>query len=167
MTFEIVKGQPLTLPDGTVVLPDVDPDTGSKVVTKEELEAEAEIKDALDEPMDNDYTQLYQRTLADVSVEHQRMNAIMLMVGYTMWGLNIHAIARLMNVDAETVERIQDIDLFQETKTQLIEAIRYAETATVHGYLASQAHKAARVVAATLANPSGDLKLAAAKDILD
>lgn len=172
--MQIVKGEPLRLPDGTMVLPEADPDSGSKVVTVTEQqeaqtrqEIERELTDLLNNPMTNEFSQTYKRTLADVDVEFARMNVIMLVLAYTMWGLDSYAISQLLNVRTEQVEALKSSDLYNKTSQELIEAIRYAEAATVHGYIASKSLAAARVVAASLTSPSGDLRLAAAKDILD
>jgi len=172
--MQIVKGEPLRLPDGTMVLPEADPDSGSKVVTVAEQqegqnrqEIERELTDLLNNPMTNEFSQTYKRTLADVDVEFARMNIIMLVLAYTMWGLDSYAISQLLNVRTEQVEALKSSDLYSKTSQELIEAIRYAEAATVHGYIASKSLAAARVVAASLTSPSGDLRLAAAKDILD
>lgn len=172
--MQIVKGEPLRLPDGTMVLPEADPDSGSKVVTATEQqeaqtrrEIERELTDLLNDPMTNEFSQTYKRTLADVDVEFTRMNVIMLVLAYTMWGLDSYAISQLLNVRTEQVEALKSSDLYSKTSQELIEAIRYAEAATVHGYIASKSLAAARVVAASLTSPSGDLRLAAAKDILD
>src|SRR5690606_39356139 len=100
--MQIVKGEPLRLPDGTMVLPEADPDSGSKVVTVAEQqeaqtrqEIERELTDLLNNPMTNEFSQTYKRTLADVDVEFARMNVIMLVLAYTMWGLDSYAISQL------------------------------------------------------------------------
>lgn len=171
--MEIVKGQPLTLPDGTILLPEANA-SGSKVVSKADQEQEAareqverELGDLLSDPVNNEFGELYKRTLADIDVDFARMNVVMLVASYTLWGLDSYAISRVLNVSTGQVEALKVSDQYTRVQKQLIEAVRYAEAATVHGYLASKSHAAARVVAASLTNPSGDLRLSAAKDILD
>lgn len=172
--MDIVKGEPLKLPDGTIILPEADEATGSKVVSKAaqdeqaaQKEVERELTGLLADPVNNEYSELYKRTLADVEADYPRMNVTMLVLTYTLWGLDSYAISRVLNVSVDQVDALQQTDLYYRLQTQVIEAIRYAEAATVHGYLAAKANAAARVVAASLTNPSGDLRLAAAKDILD
>lgn len=171
--MEIVKGEPLKLPDGSIVLPEADA-SGSKVVSKTQQQDEAARKEVEEElgalladPVNNEYGELYKRTLADVEVDYARMNVTMLVLTYTLWGLDSYAISRVLNVSIDQVDALKETDLYMRTQQQVVEAIRYAEAATVHGYLAAKSHAAARVVAASLTNPSGDLRLAAAKDILD
>lgn len=171
--MEIVKGEPLKLPDGTIVLPDANA-SGSKVVTKSQqqedearAQVEQELGNLLNDPVNNEFSELYKRTLADIEVDYGRMNVTMLVLTYTLWGLDSYAISRVLNVSTDQVDALKETDLYMRTQQQVVEAIRYAEAATVHGYLAAKSHAAARVVAASLTNPSGDLRLAAAKDILD
>lgn len=171
---EIVKGQPLTLPDGTILLPEPDKETGSKLVSKDELqerEAHAELtkqlNELLDDPINNEYSELYRRTLADVNVDFPLMNVTMLVMTYTLWGLDSYAISRVLNVPEHQVEAVKQSDLYSQVQKEVVEAIKYAEAATVHGYLSSKSHLAARVVASTLTSKDGDLRLAAAKDLLD
>lgn len=171
--MEIVKGQPLTLPDGTIVLPEANA-SGSKVVSKADQEQEAarvqvesELGDLLSDPVNNEFGELYKRTLADIDVDFARMNVVMLVVSYTLWGLDSYAISRVLNVPTGQVDALKMSDHYTRVQKEMIEAMRYAEAATVHGYLNSKSHAAARVIAASLINPSGDLRLSAAKDILD
>jgi hypothetical protein len=171
--MEIVKGQPLKLPDGTIVLPEVHA-SGSKVVSKDEQEqqkaqeqVEQELNTLLEDPVHNEHGQVFRRTLADINEDFGKMNVIMLCVSYALWGLDSYAISRLMNVTPEQIDALMMSDSYTRVHKELIEAMRYAEAATVHGYLTAKSHAAARVVASTLTNPSGDLRLAAAKDILD
>lgn len=172
--MDIVKGEPITLPDGTIILPEADEATGSKVVSKAEQDEKAaqeeinkELSKLLTDPVNNEYSELYKRTLADIDSDYNRMNITMLVLTYTLWGLDSYAISRLLNVTPSQVEAVIQSDLYVRTQQQVIESIRYAEAATVHGYLAAKANAAARVVAASLVNINSDIRLAAAKDILD
>ena len=172
--MNIVKGQPLTLPDGTVLLPEADEATGSKIVSKEAQaqaealkEADAELTSLLDDPINNEFSSLVKRTLADIDIDFSRMNLVMLVTGYTLWGLDSYAISRLLNVQPHQIEALKASDSYTRVQRELVEGVQYAQASTVHGYLSSKAHDAARVVSATLKNPSHDLRLSAAKDILD
>lgn len=171
--MDIVKGQPLTLPDGSILLPDADA-SGSKVVSKtaqQENAAREQVQQELDalliDPINNEHGELYKRTLADIDVDFARMNVVMLVASYTLWGLDSYAISRVLNVTINKVEALQQSDQYTRVQKELIEAMRYAEAATVHGYLTAKSHAAARVVASSLTGPSHDLRLSAAKDILD
>lgn len=171
--MEIVKGQPIKLPDGTLLLPSRN-EKGSKIVSASEVkqielekEVTQELQEVLRDPIDNQFTETYKRTLADVETDYARMNIVMLVLAYTTWGLDEYAISQILSVRQEQIEGIKESDLYTRTRQELIDALRYAETASVHGYLASKAQAAAKAVATLLTNPSADTRLAAAKDILD
>lgn len=171
--MEIVKGQPIKLPDGTLLLPSHN-EKGSKIVSASEVkqielekEVTQELQEVLRDPIDNEFTETYKRTLADVETDYARMNIVMLVLAYTTWGLDEYAISQILSVRQEQIEGIKGSDIYIRTRQELIDALRYAETASVHGYLASKAQAAAKAVATLLTNPSADTRLAAAKDILD
>lgn len=170
--MKIEKGKPLELPNGDIVL--ASKPVGENVLTKEEAEytklevgAERDLTSALEDLTSNPYVELYKRTLADVPTEPKKMNVTMLVVAYSIWGLDEYAIARLLNTTAENIVSLKSTDLFEETQKQLIEAMRYAEAATVHGYIASKAQVAAQTVVAALGVKKAEVRVAAAKDILD
>lgn len=156
------KGEPLKLPNGTIIKAS---DEGTEVVTSEEQEAEQEIDDVIADPFTNGDT--YQRTLADVRVEAKEFNPVMLVLGYSMWGLDANAISRFLNLDTEMVEGIIGSDLYVETRKELLEAIRFAENASIHGYLSQQARTAAITLASGMKSKSMDVKLSAANSVLD
>lgn len=171
--MEIVKGQPIKLPDGTLLLPSRN-EKGSKIVSASEVkqielekEVTQELQEVLRDPIDNQFTETYKRTLADVETDYARMNIVMLVLAYTTWGLDEYAISQILSVRQEQIEGIKESDIYTRTRQELIDALRYAETASVHGYLASKAQVAAKAIATLLTNPSADTRLAAAKDILD
>lgn len=157
------KGDPLVLPNGTVILGS---DEGlPEVKTVETQQAETEIDDVLDDPFSDGA--VFQRNLADVRADVKQFNPVMLILGYSMWGLDEHAIARYLSLTMEQVKEVMSSELFTETRKELLEAIRYAENSSIHGYLSQKARKAAVVTAAALKSKSIDVQLAAAKDILD
>lgn len=170
--MDIVKGEPLKLPDGTIILPEADA-SGSKVVdvaTQQENAAHEQITRELDEVLDADNVaevSATKRTLADINVPFQQMNVYMLVAAYATWGLDDFAISRVLNVDIERVAATRESDTCARLRRDLVEAMRHAEEASVHGYLSAKSQAAARVVVNTLTAPNGDLRLAAAKDILD
>lgn len=161
MTVKIEKGKPFTLPDGTVV-----GNTG-KVSSVEEQLAHAEIDAITDDPYESGTIETYNRTLADLPDDVKQMNPVMLVLAYTMWGLENHAISRYLSITPEQLQSIQTSDAFVQKRKELLEAIRYAESGTIHGYLINKARNAAEVIASQLNSKSADIQFAAAKDILD
>lgn len=171
--MKIEKGKPIVLPDGTEVLPAANA-VGSKVVTKADKQAAeqhekltAELEALMSNTKGVTAAHMYKRTLAEVDSDFDRMNVTMLVLAYTVWGLEPFAISRLLKVDPSRIDAVMMSDLYTRLQTELVEAMRYAEEATVHGFLAGKAMAAAVTVASSLTNPSADVKLTAARDLLD
>lgn len=173
MTLEIKKGQPLTLPNGDVVLPPKEDGQGAQLHRAPEIddEAQEEIADvALDgllgDPFDN-APQLVKRTLADVDHNVKQQNAVMIILAYEFWGLDDYAIARIINSDPNTIERIRGSDLYVRVRQEMLAAFEYAQASTIHGYLSQKARPAAATMVGMLKSKSADTRMSAAKDILD
>lgn len=166
MELRIEKGAPLKLPDGTVLLPKEN-EYGEKLISREMRAADKELAEACEDPLSSVPADAYVRTLADVTVGPKKMNSTMIVLAYAMWGLNRYAISHLVNASVDQVTAIQESDLYQQLRRDMVDAIRFAETASIHGYLANEAMQAARVMAAALKNKDPDTRMAAAKDILD
>lgn len=162
----INKGDPLPLFGGGHVLPSSD---GGKpiVITPEEQQAENELGELLDDPITHAASDRYIRTLADVWMPAKQMNVHMLVAAYHVWGFDHHSIASMLTTSPDAVLDILNSEHVSKLQKQLVEAVRYNEMGTIHGYLAASAAKAARTVVATLGARDGDLRLAAAKDLLD
>lgn len=161
----IKKGQPLVLPDGTIIGKD---DNGQTVVkTKKQQEIEAEVAAVTVDPFEDDQVNTFVRTLADFDVPRQQLNPVMLVLAYSMWGLDANAISRYLEIDINQVRSIRDSDLYRETRKQMLEAIAYAEQSSIHGYLTRKARDAAITIADAMVTGKPDTKLKAAQDILD
>lgn len=161
----IEPGKPFVLPGGVEVRP-AEEGQGATVVTPEELEAEDELEEELLDPFEDAQVE-FRRTLADVRLSAKQFNPIMLVLAYSMWGLDVPAIARLLEIEQEAVEAVMQNEMYSDTRKQMLEAIRYAESGTIHGYLTQKAKRAAVVMGGLLNSKLPDIKMAAAKDILD
>jgi hypothetical protein len=163
---KINKGDDLVLPNGTVVRAGHDGALPEVQVADDDDTEDTPPVDEIPDPFEaGDGT--FIRTLADVRVEPKQFNPVMLVLGYSLWGLDTHAIARFLELELSVVEAIQASELFSDTRAQLLEAIRYAESSSIHGYMTQKARRAAVVTAAALDHKSADIRLSAAKDILD
>lgn len=162
--FGIEKGKPIVLPNGTELRPTEE--GVPEVFTQDAQEAEQEIDDVLEDPFE-DQLERFERTLADVNVTAKEFNPVMLILAYSMWGLDMHAIARFLNLDVQQVQSVMLTDLFTNTRKELLEAIRYAEASSIHGFLSQQARQAAIVKATGLKSKNEDVRQSAASDILD
>lgn len=163
MVNPINKGDDLVLPNGTIVRAGQDGRT--EVETDEDRETTSD-EEALFDPFATGQTD-FVRTLADVRVEPKQFNPVMLILGYSLWGLDAHAIARFLELELSVVEEVFVSELFINTRSELLESIRYAESSSIHGYMTQKARTAAVVTAAALKSHSEDIRLSAAKDILD
>lgn len=166
--IDIKKGEPIRLPDGTVILPNAGTRKGevNKVLSREQVDARIKIQNALEAPFDNGGEAL-RRTLNQMPGDPKRMNPVMLVLSYAMWGLDSHAIARWLSIEQEQVEHIQSTEIYSRMREQIIESLRHAETGSVHGYLAQKAVAAAQTMSEKLASNDEAVQIAAAKDILD
>lgn len=165
MDIKIEKGQPLVLPDGTVIDKAAN---GKTVIKTPEQEAERRVLDEiLSDPFADPKGDTFKRTLADVNVDVKQFNPVMLILGYNLWGLDANAIGRLINLEVEKVKQVMDSDLFHRTRTEMLEAIRYAEAASIHGYLSNKSRVAAATIASMMTSKKDDVAMAAAKDVLD
>lgn len=163
--FGIKKGQPLVLPNGTKI--DKDEDGQAVIQTKKEQEEQAFLDEILADVYADERTATYQRTLADINVPKKEFNPVMLVLAYTMWGLDIHAVARFLEIEPSVVKSIQQSELYTKTRSEILEAVRYAEQSSIHGYLTQKARTAAATVAANLSAKKPEVQLAAANSILD
>lgn len=163
--YGIEKGKPLVLPNGTKI--DKDEEGQTVVQTKKEQEEAELMDDILADVFSDDNIETFQRTLADINVPKSEFNPIMLVLSYSLWGLDEYAVARFLDVDVEQIRMIRSTELYTRTRTEMLEAIRYAEQSTIHGYLTQRAKAAAVTVAANLAAKKPEVQLAAANSILD
>lgn len=164
---KIEKGKPLVLPNGAVVLSNGD--GGAEVLSADE-HAEKIVVDGALSDMDDDidiHAHRFERTLADVHAEPKEMNTSMVIAAYTMWGLDAYAISRQLNVTEDAIESIKQTDLYHRIYEELFEASRHIDAANVHGFIQAKALDAAKTVVKGLRSKSEDIKLSAAKDILD
>lgn len=164
--LQIEPGKPFVLPNGTEIRPNAEGNGRPEVVTKAEAEVEQELDEILEDPYEEDIA-TFQRTLADVRVSAQEFNPIMLILAYALWGLEASAIARLLQKDVAVIENVMRSDLYTQTRKEVLEAIRYAEASSIHGYLSTKARQAAKVLASKMSHKSPDVALAAANSVLD
>lgn len=163
--FSIEKGKPLVLPNGTKI--DKDEDGRTTVQTKKEQEDVVEMEEIMRDVFLDDNVETFQRTLADINVPKSEFNPVMIVLSYAMWGLDEHAISRFLEIDVDAVRSIQQSELYTKTRGEMLEAIRYAESATIHGYLTQKARAAASTLVSNMAAKKPEVALAAANSVLD
>jgi hypothetical protein len=165
----IVKGQPLVLPNGTVINKNLDGQTIIKTAQEQadEAELDAIMTDVFDEEEQEVPIQTYQRTLADIPNDVSAMKPVMLILAYSMWGLPADALSRHLDLPIEQIEHLMNTDLYVRMRKEMLESIRYAEASSIHGYLSAKALTAAKAIASRVSSKNDDIALAAAKDVLD
>lgn len=163
--FGIEKGQPLRLPDGTLISKNEDGTMDVKTEAQQKIVASME--EILSDVYVDEHVETYQRTLADIRLPKAELNPVMLVLSYAMWGLDEHSISRYLGISIEQVEAIQLSDVYISTRKQTLEAIRYAEASSIHGYISRNAITAAKTVVMNLVAKKPEVQLAAANSILD
>ena len=162
----IEKGKPFQLPDGTVINPTEDPKDDGRIVRVAEQIADEKLDEVTADPISTEDL-LPKRSLADLPANAERTNITMLVLAYTIWGLTREAIAILLGTDAQSIQAVKDTDTYHTLRQEMLEAIRYAETGSIHGLLAQHARVAAKRVISAISSKSEDAALIASKDILD
>lgn len=163
--LNIEPGKPFTLPDGTIINPS--DDAGEKVVTPQDTELAKELAGVFEDVDMGEFTETFHRSLADIDLPYKQMTSVLTVLAYSMWGLPIHAIARVLNVSEKAIQDVTELEGYSKVKQELLEGIRYSESSTVHGFLTQKARTAAGVMANSLGSKSPDIRITAAKDILD
>lgn len=163
MDITVKAGEAFTLPDGSVVYPNAEPD-GTKVAINMGHEDEQEDDD---EDIEFIEAPVLERTLADVPTDYKTMTTTMIVVAYAAWGLNTFATSKLLNTTEDHIQAIRDSDLFDQLFKELKDGVRFSEAASVHGYLMANAKKAAKKVVRHISSKDGDRSLSASRDVLD
>lgn len=107
------------------------------------------------------------RKLSDLPEVPKTMNAVSVVLSYTLFGLDDEEIAIATNLTTEQVGRIRMSDPFSQMHDTVVRTIIDSETDVVRDLLAKNArHAASAMVEALQAGNRGD-RMAAARDILD
>lgn len=161
----IKKGQPITLPSGAIVMPNGEP--AEKVVTKDEVTARVETGRAVTDPFADEKVEPLRRTIGKLPGDARTVNPIMLVLSYSMWGMDDASIARYLSIDVDQVQSIKSNEHFVKLRKEIIESLRHAETGSVHGFIAQKAIAAAENVVKKMASRDEAVSLRAAQDVLD
>jgi hypothetical protein len=161
----IEKGRPLILPNGTTILPHTDgPD---KIINAEEVVATLQVAEAASTPFDNSEVEPLRRTIGKLPGDAKQVNPVMLILGYSMWGLDVQSIARYLSISIEQVESVQATEHYSKMRQEIIESLRHLETGSVHGFIAQNAVAAASTIMKKLSSRDEQIALRAAQDVLD
>jgi len=148
--------EPLKLADGSIVHPNgrVDQPTQQFIEVPSNTEAQRLIVNA-------------RRKLSDLPDMPRTMNAVSVVLAYTLFGVSDIEIAIATGMSEDQVGRIKMNESYSMMHDSIIQSIMTAETDTVRSMFQQHAREAATVMVDGLRMGSRGDKMAAAKDLLD
>lgn len=157
---------PLKLADGTLVYPDgrivQSGDTGSTAVSRE--------VSIVAVPTNREAQRLVVETrkkLADLPDVPKTMNAVSIVLSYSLFGLDADEIALATNLPVERIEKIKSTDAYTSMHDEVVRSIVAAESNDVRDLFIKQSRTAAATMFDALAAGKASDRIMAAKDILD
>jgi hypothetical protein len=154
------RDTPLRLADGRLVMPD-----GSvEAVTPPQRPAFVEV------PTHAEAQRLVtgtRRKLSELPEVPRTMNAVGIVLSYTLFGLDDEEIAVATGLSVDQIGRIKLDDPYAQMYTAVVQTILDAETSVVRDVFTKNARNAAKVVVDAMQEGNRSDRVAAAKDILD
>lgn len=172
---DIVQGEPITLPDGTVILPAAN-SAGSVIVMPDTDEGEDNEEvlsnnDAFNEELmmlqNSAAPVVVRRSFADIPCPISQMNLIVLVYSYTTWGLEDLALCRLLGINEQQLNIVRSSEHYNTFSEQAVDAFRKSQQTVVAGYISEKAKHAAVTMAHMLKANDTKVRVVAAKDLLD
>lgn len=157
------NSEPLTLADGRVIYP------GGRVV-EEVLATPQSGATLIEVPTNREAQQLViatRRKVADLPDIPRTMNAISVVLSYTLFGLDDTDIALTAGIAEAQVERIKASDAYRSMYDNVVRSILDAETHVVRDIFQQHSRVAANVLVDGLHNGNRGERMVAAKDFLD
>lgn len=147
----------LILPDGTVIKADgsrkLDPAVGAVVEVENAQNAVALV------------TKM-KRNLGDLPDVPANMNGVACVLTYTSIGLSDADIATALSTTEDNITKLKESDLYKQIEGMFDERVFDDEMRTARHILSKHAANAANKVVSLVNAPSGDLALAASRDVL-
>jgi hypothetical protein len=107
------------------------------------------------------------RKLSELPEVPRTMNAIGVILSYTLFGLDDEEIAIATGLSAEQIGRIKVGDPYTQMHDAIVRTVLDSETTVVRDLFTKNARNAAQVVVQAMAEGTRADRIAAAKDILD
>ncbi len=148
---------PLVLADGTVI----DPSTGAPLQTPS---AFVEIPNAV---RAQEIIGRTKRRVVDLPEPPKTMNAIGVVLMYTMYGLARQEIAIATNLTIEQITNIRTLDAYRTLEAEIVDNILCVDAENVKALLAKASHNAASRITRLIDDDSPDIALSASKDVLN
>ena len=146
----------LILPDGTVILPDgsiKDPAVEAATIVENGTTAIALV-------------QRMRRTLGDMPDVPRNMNPVACVIVYTQVGLSDEDIAAALSTDLDTIQRLKASEIYSKLTELFEERVFEDERKTAQHIISKHSATAAQKMVSLVNAKSGDLALAAARDVL-
>lgn len=146
----------LILPNGTEIAPDgsiKDPAVEAATIVENGSTAIAMV-------------QRMRRTLGDMPDVPRNMNPVTCIIVYTQCGLDDENIAACLSTDVETVQRLKSSEIYSKLTEMFEERVFDDEARTARHIISKHSARAAKKMVDLVDSKSGDLALAASRDVL-
>lgn len=107
------------------------------------------------------------RRVADLPEAPSTMNAVSVVLAYTMFGLSPQEIAIATNLSTQQIAIIRDTEAYSMLEREIVNNILDADAENVQAILAEASHNAARRVTGLLDSDDETIQLAASKEVLN
>ena len=107
------------------------------------------------------------RKIADLPELPRTMNAVSVLLSYTLFGLDDEEISLATGLSIEQIGRIKVGDAFSQMHDAIVQSVLDSETGVVRELLAKNAKRAADVMVEALETGNRADRISAAKDVLD
>ena len=161
----------IRLLDGTMIDPATREPIVSPLASGDANENESENKDEYTpppvSPIELDIVAQDRKSIMDLTLTPRQLAMVNNVLVLTLWGMPEDEIATCSNCSVEQVQQIRGLDEYASMKQALTIGLYAAVSETVQGKLTLASLTATDRVVETLNSKSGDLRLNAAKDVLD
>lgn len=159
MTLPLSPSEPLILADGTKI----DPATGKTIKDRGapsfiEVPAPSEAQDIVVRT---------RRSIAELPLPTQNMNAVSLVVFYTMWGMSIQDIAIAVGITIGQVKNIKALDAYKSALQDVMKNVIEHEASDIRMFFQQKSKAAAQKIVDIAEDDEGVLGFKAAQDVLD
>lgn len=154
---------PLVLKDGTKI----DPATGKRIVegvTKQQVEQMIEVPPAIEAQR---LVINARRKIADLPAVPNTMNAVSVVLAYSMFGLSDDEIAVATKLTVDQVTRMKASPIYEQYSAVIVENLMHSDTENVRNLFAAHTRAAVSTLVAGLTSPKATDRLKAADSLLD
>jgi hypothetical protein len=156
---DVLYNQPLRLADGRVVYPEGEISTGPGPIS-----GGVEVPSG---PEAQRIVTAARRKLSELPEVPQTMNAVSVILSYTLFGLDDEEIAIATKLTVGQISRIKQGDAYTQMHDAVVRSVLDSETNVVRELFVKKAKQAAEVVVRAMEEGTRADRMAAARDILD